>query len=210
MPEIHVLVQARDMSQVIRRVVDIGIVVFVAPLVVLLVLALALVVKVSSPGPAFVLLERFGRGGRPFKLVKLRTMVANAAELQRELVHRNALQWPDFKIPHDPRVTRVGRWLRKFSLDELPQVWNVLRGDMTLVGPRPSAIPISSYRLWQTERLEATPGLFGYWQAKGRGMVDFDTRCRMDISQVRTRSCLRTLGYVVMTGWAALTSRGAY
>jgi lipopolysaccharide/colanic/teichoic acid biosynthesis glycosyltransferase len=205
-----VLVERRVLGRLPRRAVDLLVVALVGPFAGILVLLLGLVVSMTSPGPAFVFLERKGRDGRPFRLLKLRTMVANAAQMQSELQHLNVLKGPAFKIPNDPRVTKVGRWLRKSSLDELPQLWNVLRGEMTLVGPRPSDVPLEEYELWQTERLEATPGLFGCWQAEGRGRVDFATRCRMDISQVRCRSMFMTWRYVIMTTLGVLTSRGAY
>jgi lipopolysaccharide/colanic/teichoic acid biosynthesis glycosyltransferase len=210
MPLASVLAERRDMSPLLRRAVDLLVVTLVGPFAGILILLLGLVVRVTSPGPAFVFLERKGRGGRPFRMLKLRTMVRNAAQMQSELQHLNVLQGPAFKIPNDPRVTNVGRWLRKSSLDELPQLWNVLRGEMTLVGPRPSDVPLEKYQLWQTERLEVTPGLFGRWQAEGRGRVDFDTRCRMDISQVRSRSIVATLRWVALTTRGLLTARGAY
>ena len=205
-----VLVERRDLGRLLRRAVDLLVVALLGPFVGILVLLLGLVVRMTSRGPAFMFLERKGWGGRPFRLLKLRTMVANAAQMQSELQQLNILKGPDFKIPNDPRVTKVGRWLRKSSLDELPQLWNVLRGEMTLVGPRPCTVPLEKYELWQTERLEATPGLFGCWQAEGRGRVDFTTRCRMDIRQVRCRSMLMTWRYVVMTTLGVLSSRGAY
>ena len=100
------------------------------------------------------------------------------------VLRRWPMAWPDFKIADDPRVTRVGRMLRKYSLDELPQLYNVLRGEMTLVGPRPCSVKLADYDLWQVERLDVTPGIVGRWQAEGRGRMDFAERCRLDIRQV--------------------------
>jgi lipopolysaccharide/colanic/teichoic acid biosynthesis glycosyltransferase len=192
-----------------RRAVDLLVLAAAAPAVLPLVLVLAALVRLDSPGPAFVRHTRIGRGGRRFELLKLRTMVENAEELKERLRHLNVLPWPDFKIPNDPRVTRTGRILRKTSLDELPQLWNLLRGDMTLVGPRPCSISLDRYDLWQTERLEATPGLIGIWQAHARGRVSFRERCSLDIRQIRS---LTVRGAVVL-GWATLaavlTGRGA-
>ena len=190
-----------------RRSIDVIVVVAVAPLLVPLVLLLALIVKLDSPGPAFWSHSRVGRGGKTFKMLKLRTMGADAEQRKAALKHLNVLEWPDFKIPNDPRVTRVGRWLRKTSLDELPQFWNVLRGDMTLVGPRPCSVPVSDYKLWQTERLEATPGLFGRWQACGRNRADFDKRCRMDIAQLRSQSMRDAVRDAVGTVLALMRTR---
>jgi lipopolysaccharide/colanic/teichoic acid biosynthesis glycosyltransferase len=204
-----ILVERASIALLMTRIVDLLVVALVAPIFGPILLLLTLVIRADSPGPAFAFIQRLGRGGAPFRLIKLRSMVANAAKLRRELEARNALSWPDFKIRNDPRITRVGRWLRRFSLDEFPQLWNVLRGDVTLIGPRPCSVPLSDYALWQTERLEATPGLVGSWQAQGRGSVDWDTRCRMDISQIRTRSFYLMLRYVITTLWAVLTARGA-
>ena len=120
------------------------------------------------------------------------------------------MAWPDFKIAEDPRVTRLGRVLRKSSLDELPQLYNVLRGQMTLIGPRPCSVQLADYRLWQSERLEVTPGIVGRWQAEGRGAMDFADRCRLDIGQVRTRSLRLNLLLVLATVRSVFASKGAY
>ena len=143
-------------------------------------------------------------------MLKVRTMVRNAEQMKAQLMDLNVLPVPDFKIPNDPRVTRVGRWLRKTSLDELPQLWNVLRGEMTLVGPRPCSIVVTRYELWQTERLEVTPGLIGRWQAEGRNHADFAARCRMDIRQLRTESPAASLLLAAKTLKAMLTSRESF
>ena len=175
----------RERGAALRRAIDIVVVLLAAPLILTLLGILAALIKLDSPGPVLFRDRRSGRGGRPITVLKLRTMVRDAEQLKASLRHLSVLPWPDFKVPNDPRITRVGRRLRRSSLDELPQLWNVLRGDLTLVGPRPSRIPIEEYELWQTERLEARPGLFGRWQFEGRARVGFDERCRMDIRQVR-------------------------
>jgi lipopolysaccharide/colanic/teichoic acid biosynthesis glycosyltransferase len=193
----------------LRRLGDLLVLAAVAPIVVPLVLVLAAVVKLDSPGPAFIRHARLGRGGRAFHLLKLRTMVEDADELKNELRHLNVLPWPDFKIPKDPRVTRFGAFLRRTSLDELPQLWNIVRGEMTLVGPRPCSIAIEKYELWQTERLEATPGLIGVWQARARGTASFDERCALDIRQARSLSLPETLVLSWATLVAVLSGRGA-
>jgi lipopolysaccharide/colanic/teichoic acid biosynthesis glycosyltransferase len=120
------------------------------------------------------------------------------------------MAWPDFKIADDPRVTRLGRVLRKSSLDELPQLYNVLRGEMTLVGPRPCSVKLADYDLWQSERLDVTPGLVGRWQAEGRGSMDFAERCRLDIHQARSTSIRVNLRLLVATARSVFTSKGAY
>ena len=132
-------------------------------------------------------ITRLGRDGRPFGLLKLRSMSRDAERMKEALRHLNTMAWPDFKIADDPRVTRLGRVLRKYSLDELPQLYNVLRGEMTLVGPRPCSVKLADYDLWQSERLDVTPGLVGRWQAEGRGSMDFAERCRLDIHQARSK-----------------------
>lgn len=194
---------------VVRRVVDVAAVALLIPLLLPVFALVALAIRLDSPGPLLVGHERIGRGGRRFRLLKLRTMVRDAERLKSELSHLNTLPWPDFKIPNDPRVTRVGRWLRLTSLDELPQLYNVLRGDMTLIGPRPCSIPVTRYELWQTQRLEVKPGIFGRWQADGRGRVSFAERCRMDIAQVGNGSLSNDISLVGRTLLALLSGRGA-
>ena len=199
----------RSSVGIVRRAVDVLVVVLAAPIVVPLIGLVALVVRLDTPGPTLVRHERLGRGGRRIQLLKLRTMVADADRLKQDLAHLNVLAWPDFKIPNDPRVTRVGAFLRRTSLDELPQLWNVLRGELTLVGPRPCSVGVDKYVLWQTERLEATPGLFGRWQARGRATVSFDERCRMDIGDLRSRSLRAELRVTFETLVALVAGRGA-
>jgi lipopolysaccharide/colanic/teichoic acid biosynthesis glycosyltransferase len=193
-----------------RRCFDLLMLALAAPLVAPLVGLLAVAVKLDSPGPAFVRIERLGRDGRPFGLLKLRSMRRDADRLKEELRHLNTMVWPDFKIENDPRVTRLGRVLRKYSLDELPQLYNVLRGDMTLVGPRPCSVKLADYDLWQSERLDVAPGLVGRWQAEGRGRMDFTERCRLDIRQARSRSVLLNVRLFVATLRSVFESRGAY
>jgi lipopolysaccharide/colanic/teichoic acid biosynthesis glycosyltransferase len=205
-----VLFEARPLGCHLRRVSDLIALAVVAPLVVPLVALLAIAVKLDSPGPAVIRIKRLGRDGRPFDLFKLRSMTRDADRMKEELKHLNTLPWPDFKIVEDPRVTRVGRLLRRYSLDELPQLYNVLRGEMTLVGPRPCSVALADYDLWQSERLDVTPGLVGRWQAEGRGSVDFAERCRLDIRQVRSRSIRVNLALLLATLRSVFASRGAY
>jgi lipopolysaccharide/colanic/teichoic acid biosynthesis glycosyltransferase len=143
-------------------------------------------------------------------MFKFRTMVQNATQLRSQLVGDVASNGPDFKMLNDPRVTRVGNFLRKTSLDELPQLWNVIRGDMSLVGPRPTSFGSETYALWQTERLEVKPGLTGLWQIEKRGDLDFDERVRLDIAYLRNRSLRLDLWILLRTVPAVLEQRGAY
>jgi lipopolysaccharide/colanic/teichoic acid biosynthesis glycosyltransferase len=193
----------------LRRAVDLAVLFLAAPLAVPLGLLFAVAIKLDSPGPVLIRQPRVGLGGEVLDVLKLRTMVKDADVLKDGLSHLNTLAWPDFKIPGDPRVTRVGRFLRRTSLDELPQLWNLLRGDVTLVGPRPCSITVGRYELWQTERLEAKPGLFGRWQAEGRGKVSFTDRCRMDIAQIQQRSPTYEFRLALRTLWALAAGRGA-
>jgi lipopolysaccharide/colanic/teichoic acid biosynthesis glycosyltransferase len=132
---------------------------------------------------------RTGKHGRHFRMYKLRTMVNDAELLKLDCAHLNQRSWPDFKIVDDPRVTRVGRILRKTSLDELPQLFNVLKGDMSIVGPRPTSFAPETYQAWQTARLAVLPGITGLWQVSGRSMVEFDQRVRLDLEYIG-RQCL--------------------
>jgi len=171
-----------------KRLFDVFVCILLLPVVLPLLALCALAILLDSPGPVLIAQERTGRDGSPFRMLKFRTMVRNADELKPKLGHLNVLPPPDFKIPNDPRITRVGKLLREASLDELPQLFNVLRGDMSLVGPRPTSFAPSTYQLWHTYRLEVTPGITGLWQVKGRNTTTFDERLRLDIEYIEQRS----------------------
>ncbi|HKR98417.1 MAG TPA: sugar transferase [Candidatus Dormibacteraeota bacterium] len=165
-----------------------------------LLLLIALSVWLEDPGaPVLFRQRRCGLGGRPFELLKFRTMVRNADALKESLRERSVVAWPDFRLPNDPRVTRLGRFLRRSSLDELPQLVNVLRGEMSLVGPRPTSFEASTYSLWQTARLDFRPGITGPWQVQGRNRMDFTERCRLEIGFFRRRSLARELWLLLRT-----------
>jgi lipopolysaccharide/colanic/teichoic acid biosynthesis glycosyltransferase len=168
----------------------------------------ALAVRLDSPGPALFGQLRTGRNGRRFRMFKFRTMLENAEELKASLAHLNILPPPDFKIPNDPRITRVGRFLRATSLDELPQLWNVVRGDMSLVGPRPTSFAPSTYKLWHTHRLDVPPGLTGLWQVEGRAAMSFDERLRLDVTYIRRASLLYDLLLLLRTAGAVVRRSG--
>ena len=172
-------------------------------------LIVALAVWLEDPrAPVIFRQQRCGYGGRCFALFKFRTMVRDADALKESLRERSAAPWPDFRLPDDPRVTRVGRVLRVTSLDELPQFVNVLRGDMSLVGPRPTSFLASTYALWQTERLDFRPGITGPWQVRGRDRMDFAERCRLEIGFFRHPSLLRELVLLVQTVGCVLRRTG--
>jgi lipopolysaccharide/colanic/teichoic acid biosynthesis glycosyltransferase len=165
----------------------------------LLALLAALIKLDDRSGPVLFRQERCGRDGRAFRIWKLRTMCADAEARKEEVRALSVVAWPDFRVHHDPRVTRVGRVLRRTSLDELPQLWNVVRGDMSLVGPRPTSFGSATYLLWQTERLEHRPGLTGPWQLWGRSSMDFTERCRLEIAFFREPSVLAELRVLAAT-----------
>lgn len=192
-----------------KRLLDLALSLAVLPGALLLMAACAMAVRLDSPGPALFSQLRTGRGGRRFRMYKFRTMVENADALKERYAHLNELTPPDFKISDDPRITRVGRFLRRSSLDELPQIFNVLRGDMSLVGPRPTSFPAHTYSLWHTERLEAKPGITGLWQVSGRNDLDFDERLRLDIAYIRQRSILMDIRILLRTLGAVTSGRGA-
>jgi lipopolysaccharide/colanic/teichoic acid biosynthesis glycosyltransferase len=192
-----------------KRGIDVVVALAVLPFALPVIGACMLLIKLDSPGPALIGQPRTGKGGRQFRMLKLRTMVPNAHELRDRYMHLNEHSYPDFKISNDPRVTRSGRILRKLSLDELPQVINVLRGDMTLVGPRPTSFGPETYRLWHTARLDVKPGLTGLWQVSGRSDVDFDDRLRLDIAYIRNRSLWLDTRILLRTVGAVISRKGA-
>jgi len=175
---------------------------FLSPLV----LVVGLLVRVTSRGPVFYPWEVVGRGGRPFRGYKFRTMVVDADALKHQLLHNNEMTGPVFKMTEDPRITPLGRFLRKYSLDELPQLWSVFKGDMSLVGPRPAGREEwERYEPWQRRKLSVTPGITCLWQVSGRNRVsDFDEWVRMDLDYIDhwslsldLRILLRTVAVVI-------------
>ncbi len=184
----------------LKRLLDIGLIVIAAPLVGGVMAVCAILLKIESPkASVFFLQERTGKDGKRFKMYKFRTMVKDAEKRKEEFMHLNELEWPDFKITNDPRITRLGRILRKTSLDELPQILNIWRGEMSWVGPRPTSFSVETYDLWHTARLEAIPGLTGLWQVVGRTEMEFDERVRLDHSYIQNRSLWLDLKILVLT-----------
>jgi exopolysaccharide biosynthesis polyprenyl glycosylphosphotransferase len=173
--------------------------------------AIALAIRLETPGPAIFRQTRLGKNGKPFTFYKFRGMVVDAEARRAEIEHLNEADGPIFKIRHDPRVTRVGRFLRRTSLDELPQLWNVLKGDMSLVGPRPP-IPsvVVQYEPWQHGRLAVPGGISGLWQVAGRGALSFDEMVRLDIQYIAEWSFWLDLRIIFHTFAAVVTTRGAY
>jgi lipopolysaccharide/colanic/teichoic acid biosynthesis glycosyltransferase len=172
----------------------------------------ALAIQLDCPGaPVLYTSVRLGRNGRPFTFYKFRSMVPGAHESSALIRHLNQASSPVFKCVDDPRVTRVGRFLRRTSIDELPQLLNVLQGNMTLVGPRPP-LPeeVEKYDPWQRSRLDVTPGITCLWQVSGRSKVGFDEWMRLDMQYIRNRSLLLDLKILLRTLPAVLSGEGAY
>jgi len=195
----------------VKRLMDLFLVLVSLPLWLPLIGIIALVIRITSPGaPVIFKQQRTGKGGHRFSMFKFRTMVPNAEELKAKYAHLNELQWPDFKITNDPRITPVGRFLRKTSLDEIPQLFNIMRGEMSLVGPRPTSFGTETYKLWHTERLDVTPGLTGLWQIIGRAKLEFDDRLRLDIAYIERRSIWLDIHILFRTVLAVFERRGAH
>ncbi len=195
----------------IKRAIDIagalgGIIVFLPFWVLMIVL-----IKLDSRGPIFYRQERLGKDGRPFRIFKFRSMVIGADEMLPELAEFNEMDGPIFKIKKDPRITSVGRLLRKFSIDEFPQLINVLKGDMSLVGPRPP-IPeeVKKYERWQTKRLTVPQGVTGLWQVSGRNLLTFEEMVRLDIYYIENWSLWLDLKILLKTIPVVVLMRGAY
>lgn len=169
----------------------------------------ALAIRLDSRGPVLYKQVRAGENGKPFDMLKLRSMVVGADQLVDDIIHNSQIKGPAFKIPNDPRVTRVGRYLRRWSLDELPQFWNVLKGDMSLVGPRPEEMRlVEMYDDYQRQRLMVKPGITGPMQVSGRGGLDFDRRLQLEIDYLRNYSLLEDLKIIFKTMPAILSGEG--
>lgn len=184
-----IVVEERKMYEFSKRSIDIlgslcGLVLLSPILLIIMVL-----IKLESKGPVIFSQERVGRYEKKFKMYKFRSMVINAEELKKKLEAQNEMSGPMFKMKDDPRVTKVGKFIRKTSLDEIPQLVNVLKGDMSLVGPRPS-LPkeVAQFELWMHRRHDVKPGLTCYWQVSGRNNIDFEDWMKLDIKYVEERS----------------------
>ncbi len=175
-----------------------------------LIIGAAIAVKVTSDGPIFFKQVRAGRNGRKFTMYKFRSMVVDAEKLRAKLEHLNEMDGPVFKIKHDPRITAVGRFIRKTSIDELPQLFNILMGDMSLVGPRP-ALPseVEQYQAWQRRRLSVKPGLTGLWQVSGRNQVDFEEWMQLDLQYIDRWSLWLDIKIILKTIPTVLFHKGA-
>ncbi|WP_238480422.1 sugar transferase [Clostridium chrysemydis] len=184
----------------IKRLVDILIsligVIFLIPLWVVV----TLLIKYESKGPIIFSQKRVGKNMKEFKMYKFRSMVVNAEELKEKLAEQNEMSGPMFKMKEDPRVTKIGKFIRKTSIDELPQLFNVLKGEMSLVGPRPS-LPkeVKEFEPWMLKRFEVKPGLTCYWQVSGRNNIDFEEWMKLDNKYVDDRSTMLDLKLIFKT-----------
>lgn len=199
---------ATRIKPVIDAVLALGAVIVLSPVFA----AVALAIKLGDRGPVMFVQWRTGYLGRRFRLYKFRTMVTDAEALKEALRQRNihGPESPDFKLADDPRVTRVGRFLRKTSLDELPNLWNIVRGEMSFVGPRPTSFEATTYGMAHLPRLAVRPGLTGLWQVSGRANVGFDERTEMDVAYIRSMSAKRDLALVLKTISAVRNGDGAH
>jgi exopolysaccharide biosynthesis polyprenyl glycosylphosphotransferase len=195
----------------LKRALDVAVSLVVLALAGPMIGIAALAIKLTSPGSVLFKQQRIGLNGRMFTLYKIRTMIADAHARRDEVAHLNEMSGPAFKLRDDPRVTPVGKWLRRFSLDELPQFWNVLKGDMSLVGPRPP-IPeeVESYHRWHRRRLSMKPGLTCLWQINGRNEIqDFDHWMKLDLQYIDNWSPSLDFKILLRTIPAVLSGRGA-
>ena len=195
----------------VKRTFDIVVAALLVAILAIPGLIVALIVRLTSTGPAIYRDRRIGVGEREFAMLKFRSMQEDAAELQPELEEHNEAGGVIFKMRDDPRVTSVGRVLRRFSIDELPQLWNVLRGEMSLVGPRP--LPLRDFELldsWHRGRYRVLPGITGLWQVSGRSELDFDDLVRLDFYYVENWSIWLDIEIIARTPLAVLRGRGAY
>jgi lipopolysaccharide/colanic/teichoic acid biosynthesis glycosyltransferase len=190
----------------IKRMMDLVLSIISLPIVLPVLLLASIAIRLDTPGPAFFIQERIGQHGRHFRLYKLRTMVANAEELKASVLDSRTVH---FKTLADPRITRVGRFLRKTSLDELPQLFNVIRGEMSLVGPRPTSLNLATYEPWHERRLDVRPGVTGLWQVRGRNAMTFDERVELDLEYIDNLSLANDLKLLGLTVLVVVKGKGA-
>ena len=202
---------ASELQLIGKRAIDVSISAMLLTVGLPVMLVIAGLLKLAGGGRVLFTQTRCGLNGRRFTLYKFRTMVEDAESQRQSIAHLNEMSGPVFKVKRDPRVTPVGRWLRQFSLDELPQLWNVLKGDMSLVGPRPP-VPqeVSQYQRWQRRRLSMRPGLTCLWQVQGRNELDFDRWVELDLEYIDSWSPLLDMKILLKTIPVVLSGKGAH
>ena len=214
MPDLRVNVPVLELPRgyrLAKRALDVTVASIALVLLAPVMFLIALAIKLDSPGPVLFRQVRIGRGGKPFWFIKFRSMVKNAEQMKRDLMMHNEVKGgPVFKMRNDPRITRVGRFLRRYSLDELPQLIHVLHGEMSLVGPRPP-LPseVANYGEWEMRRLSVTPGLTCLWQISGRSDIGFREWVELDHIYIDTMSFWTDLKILLFTIPAVLTGKGA-
>ncbi len=190
----------------VKRMMDLSLSIVALPIVLPILGIAGLAVRLDTPGPSLFIQERIGQHGRHFRVYKLRTMVENAEDLKAATLDGHSVH---FKTLDDPRITRVGRFLRKTSLDELPQLFNVLRGEMSLVGPRPTSLNLATFEAWHERRLVVRPGVTGLWQVRGRNAMTFNERVELDLEYIDNLSLTNDLKLLGQTVLVVLQGKGA-
>jgi len=200
-----------ESTYLVKRLFDIAVSSILLVVLAPLFLVTALAIKIENPGPVFFSQVRVGKWGRLFSMVKFRSMVVGADKMKDELLEQDEAGGVIFKIKRDPRITRVGRIIRKLSIDELPQLWNVLKGDMSLVGPRPP-VPreVAEYQYSDRRRLEVIPGITCIWQVSGRSDIDFEGQVELDVQYIQSQSFWTDINILLKTIPAVLLGKGAY
>lgn len=195
----------------IKRFMDIIISAISIIVLIPLLIIVSIAIKIESSGPVFFSQNRVGKDGEIFKIYKLRSMVVNAEELKQKLMKENEASGPMFKIKKDPRITKIGSFIRKTSIDELPQLYNVLKGDMSLVGPRPS-LPeeVEEFEPWMLRRLDVRPGLTCYWQVMGRNSISFEEWMKLDVKYVNERTLWIDIKLIFRTIFVLFGDNNAY
>lgn len=204
------MITKQFMYRVLKRVVDFAGAFFGLIILSPLLLFLRILIKLTSPGRVIYHWNVIGRGGKPFRGYKFRTMVENADEIKAELLNDNEMKGPVFKMTDDPRITPIGKVMRKYSIDELPQLWSVLKGDMSLVGPRPCFYQEwEQYEPWQRRRLSVKPGITCLWQVSGRNKIrDFDEWVKLDLEYIDNWSLWLDFKILLKTVWVVLRGTG--
>lgn len=201
----------RLLYNISKRFIDILLSLFGLIIVSPIMLIVAILIKLESTGPVIFSQKRVGLNGKEFNMLKFRSMVQNAEELKEKLQKQNEMSGPMFKMKEDPRVTKVGKFIRKTSIDELPQLINVLKGEMSLVGPRPS-LPkeVAKFEPWMLERLSVKPGLTCYWQVSGRNNIDFEDWMKLDIKYVKDRNLGLDIKLIFKTFFVLFGDKNAF
>jgi lipopolysaccharide/colanic/teichoic acid biosynthesis glycosyltransferase len=199
------------LEDAVKRALDLAVAIPTLIVLAPLMLVVAAAIRLDSPGPVLISQRRVSKGLRTFRMFKFRSMVANADELIGSLQALNEATPPLFKIRNDPRITRLGRHLRRLSIDELPQLINVVRGDMSLVGPRPPLISEVNSDLWrQSMRLRRAPGMTGLWQVSGRSELGYEAMVSLDVRYVRDWSILLDISILMRTPRVVVSRKGAH